>query len=424
MRLKVFGEFQIVIERELCFMLARQIAGITDRGLTHGAGLLNRLHGHIHILRPIEGIEDAENIDARIRGAFHKILHHIVRIVRVADRIRGAQQHLQRDIRRRFAKQLQPPPWVFFQEAHGDVKSRATPAFQRKEIGQTPRIMGCGLNHVVSPHARRQKRLMRVAHGRVGNKNLFLLAHPLAEGGRTELFQLIAHTGRDRTARHIRQNGVYMARRLRPALYFRIAVDIDISEEAQKLCCAVLAFGKREQLRRLVDEPRRILIRAELRMIDEVCKEDEISGDAANAELVQSPRHAIDRFLRRRRPGGHFLQQRVIEPRHLRTRIGRAAVEADAKTCRAAIGDDTAVIGNEVFFRILCGHPALQGVTIEMNVLLRRDPAFRRPDRLSFRNPDLRLDDVNAGDLFGHRMLHLDARIDLDKIEGARLRIH
>jgi hypothetical protein len=32
---------------------------------------------------------------------------------------------------------------------------------------------------------------------------------------------------------------------------------------------------------------------------------------------------------------------------------------------------------------------------------------------------DLRLDDVDAGDLLGHRVLDLDARIDLDEVEGA-----
>jgi hypothetical protein len=37
---------------------------------------------------------------------------------------------------------------------------------------------------------------------------------------------------------------------------------------------------------------------------------------------------------------------------------------------------------------------------------------------------DLRLDDVDAGDLLGHRVLDLDARIDLDEVEGAGVGIH
>ncbi len=37
---------------------------------------------------------------------------------------------------------------------------------------------------------------------------------------------------------------------------------------------------------------------------------------------------------------------------------------------------------------------------------------------------DLRLDDIDAGDDFGHRVLHLDARIDLDEVELAGIGIH
>ena len=37
---------------------------------------------------------------------------------------------------------------------------------------------------------------------------------------------------------------------------------------------------------------------------------------------------------------------------------------------------------------------------------------------------DLRLDDVDAGDLLGHRVLDLDARIDLDEVEFAGVGIH
>ena len=38
-------------------------------------------------------------------------------------------------------------------------------------------------------------------------------------------------------------------------------------------------------------------------------------------------------------------------------------------------------------------------------------------------DPDLRLDDVEPGDL-GHRVLDLDARIDLDEVELAGIGVH
>jgi hypothetical protein len=39
----------------------------------------------------------------------------------------------------------------------------------------------------------------------------------------------------------------------------------------------------------------------------------------------------------------------------------------------------------------------------------------------ALRDQDLRLDDVDAGDLLGHRVLDLDARVDLDEVELARV---
>ena len=55
----------------------------------------------------------------------------------------------------------------------------------------------------------------------------------------------------------------------------------------------------------------------------------------------------------------------------------------------------------------------------DADVRLRRHAAGRRPDCGTFRDADLRLDDVDAGDHFGHRVLDLDARIDFDEIELA-----
>ena len=73
---------------------------------------------------------------------------------------------------------------------------------------------------------------------------------------------------------------------------------------------------------------------------------------------------------------------------------------------------------------IFGGDAALEGVAVEPDVLLRRHARFRRADRRAFEDVDLRLDDVDAGDLLGHRVLDLDARVDLDEVEFAGVGIH
>ena len=53
---------------------------------------------------------------------------------------------------------------------------------------------------------------------------------------------------------------------------------------------------------------------------------------------------------------------------------------------------------------------------VEGDFLLGRHAALGLADRRAGSDPDLRLDQVDAGHLLGDRVLHLDPRIDLDEI--------
>ena len=60
----------------------------------------------------------------------------------------------------------------------------------------------------------------------------------------------------------------------------------------------------------------------------------------------------------------------------------------------------------------------------EPDVLLFGHEAVGVADPEPFRNPELRLDDVDPRDLLCHGVLDLDPGIDLDEIERARIGIH
>lgn len=86
----------------------------------------------------------------------------------------------------------------------------------------------------------------------------------------------------------------------------------------------------------------------------------------------------------------------------------------------AAIGGDAPVIGDEVVFRVFGGDPALNGIAGEPDFGLRRDAGFLGlTNPAAFGDADLRLDDVEAGDLLGDCMLHLDARVHFDEVESS-----
>src|SRR5690606_6492005 len=103
--------------------------------------------------------------------------------------------------------------------------------------------------------------------------------------------------------------------------------------------------------------------------------------------------------------------QAVVVARDHRTRIGRAAVEADAEAGGPAIGRDAPVVGHEIGFGVLAGDPALQGMAVKADIALRRHARDGIADPRALGDPDLRLDDVDAGHLFRHRMLDLYPRV-------------
>ena len=73
--------------------------------------------------------------------------------------------------------------------------------------------------------------------------------------------------------------------------------------------------------------------------------------------------------------------------------------------------------------RVLGGDPALNGVAVELHVVLRGD-AGGLHEALALGDEDLRAHDVDAGDLFGHGVFDLHAGIDLDEVESAGFHVH
>ena len=204
--------------------------------------------------------------------------------------------------------------------------------------------------------------------------------------------------------------------RLRPALRLSIAVDDHVGDEGQQAAGAVAALRRVEQIRRCVDEAGGVAAVAEFRMLEHSLEEREVGGDPGDAEFAQGAVEAQDRLLGGGRPGGYLLQERVVVARHQRAGISGAAVKADAETVGAAIGGQAAIVGDEIVVGILGGDAALDGVAVEAHVFLLGHARFRRADARALGDVDLCLDDIDAGDDFGYRVLDLDARIDLDEI--------
>ena len=290
-----------------------EVARVADRALADLAALDHRIHRDAHVLDPVETIENSEHIDARFCGLLDEMAHHIVGIVGVADPVRAAQQHLGEQVGRFLSHQRQPLPRVFGEETHGHVKGRPAPAFEAEQPSHRLAISLGDSGDVVAAHSRRQQRLVRVAHGRVGDQHTLFRAHPFGEASGSQFFEFLAGARFDAPLETRRHRLGHIGGRLRAAPAFGMTVHRDIGDIVEQLGCPVLPPDRGEKLRRVVDELGGVAVVAELRVADDRFKEGQIGRHTTNAELAQSPIHSRDSLYRRRRPGRHLFKQRIVE---------------------------------------------------------------------------------------------------------------
>ena len=85
------------------------------------------------------------------------------------------------------------------------------------------------------------------------------------------------------------------------------------------------------------------------------------------------------------------------------------------------VSGDLAVIGGEVVGGILGGDAALDGVAVEMHVLLTGQADLRAAEGIARRHQQLGADDIHAGDHLGDGVLHLNTGVHLDEVVIAGL---
>ena len=101
-----------------------------------------------------------------------------------------------------------------------------------------------------------------------------------------------------------------------------------------------------------------------------------------------------------------------------------ARIEAHGKAAGRAIGGDPAVVGDELPGRVFRRDAALQRHAAGLDLVLRGDVDWRLVQRMPSGDEELALHQVDAGDHLGHGVFDLDARVDLDEVERARVDIH
>ena len=320
--LELPGEVDVVLERILVALRVEDVAGVADGGLEYLPGLQHGVHGRLHARYPVERVEDAEDVYAVFGALVDEGAHEVVRVARVADEVRAAQEHLEGDVGYLLAEHDKPLPGALVEEAVGRVEGGAAPHLEREAVGEeVGRALGA-LDHVAGAHTGREQALVRVAHRGVGDEQLLLLHDPLAHRlgalGVQELLEAVAPRNLARRLRVARG-------RILAALGVRVR-DLDIRYVAQDARRAVAALLDVEELGRLVDELGVALARDEGRVVEDIGDEGDVGLDAAHVLLVDGAAGLAADGLEGAVPGGDLDEQAVVVGAYLRARGRVAAV--------------------------------------------------------------------------------------------------
>ena len=139
-------------------------------------------------------------------------------------------------------------------------------------------------------------------------------------------------------------------------------------------------------------------------------------ADAVDIERIERGRLRLDRGGARRRVGHELGDHRIVIDRDLAAFLHAGVVAhgdaVDAALGRRAVFHQPPDRGQEVAERIFGIDPRLHRPSGQRDVLLRQRKL------LAGRDPDHLLDQIDAGDQFGHGMLDLQPRVHLEEVEA------
>jgi hypothetical protein len=407
----LLGEAQVVVERVEVLGGVEQVARVAERDL--GDRRVRREHGvdrGTHLVDVVQGVEDAEDVDARGGRLLHEGLGDLGGVRRVADGVAPAQQHLDGDVGQRLAHLGEPLPRVLAEEAQGDVVGGAAPRLHREQLGGEARDVRHDRHEVLGAHARREQRLVRVAEGRLGDGERGLGAQGGGEAGRSQLEQTLARA-RGRGPCEIDLGQLARGVDRSPAVAVRL-VDGDIGEPVEDLGAAVARLPSAHEPGALLDERGRHVAGEEVGVVEHRLQEGDVGRHPAQAEFREAPPCAPHGRGEVAAAADHLHEHRVEVRRHLRAGGDGPSVETDARPARRAVGRDLARVGSEPGRRVLGRDAALDGEAARSQLLL---VEVEIGEGLPRGDPHLRLDEVDIRHLLGDGVLDLDARIHLDE---------
>ncbi len=252
---------------------------------------------------------------------------------------------------------------------------------------------------------------MGVTQGRVGDREPVVGPQPRRPLSRTQLGEQLPGSG----GRGAGRDGRQQTHRVdQGGGRSRVTVHGAVGQPVEQAAGPVGAAVTEEQGRPIVQERRGHPSGQEVLLGQQPVQELHVRAHATYPELRQRPAGPRGGLLQVGPPGRHLDQQRVEVGGDRRALVGRP-VQTYARAARGLVSSDLSGVRAEPVRRILGCHPALHRGSANADRLLGQAQVGQGR---ATGDPQLRRDQVDAGDLLGHGVLDLDARVHLH--EGVR----
>ena len=150
-------QIQVIVQRVELFARICEVTGVAHRHLSNLIGLAYCINRRTHLIHVVQGVENTENIDTTIGCFLHECFGHLVRVRGVSHRIAATQQHLDTNVRHRFAQLVQAHPRIFLQKAQRHIVGGSAPGLHTQQLWGLVRNVLSGRNQIVRTHTSSQQ---------------------------------------------------------------------------------------------------------------------------------------------------------------------------------------------------------------------------------------------------------------------------
>ena len=146
------GELEIIFQVVHAAIGIGNVSSVADGCLDNTSSLANCIDAKPHIFQIVERVEYTKDVHASVLGMLAELVHNIVRVAGVANRVGAAEEHLEGDVRHRFPHMCKAIPRALAKKSHAHIEGSPSPILDRVGVGQSDTTGIGDIEHVDSAH--------------------------------------------------------------------------------------------------------------------------------------------------------------------------------------------------------------------------------------------------------------------------------